>query len=614
MDPQSQSFTPYGNSETWRLQNDVARVQQVQTDHSERIARLERRQDEDARVKSVWGNQSPFPSVLSGGAGGTPNQGMSCTCCSVGSDGGRGRCKNGWRKVREMALWADDEGTAGRLFEASLTSLAPLNQPPSDQFRNFDDEANSLMNSLTNLDAEDEPRRGLGAASRANSVRFDETANQNHFTHSSRPSVDFLSRSSSGGLGSLQMNERSSSHKSEGRASSAHSMRSAASGRANSLNLESTYGLSDSRASPLEPPAIAPGMLLLGSVPAIIRCWMNMNFTHDAQLYAAVCTGSHKSFIDLRLAQNLGYEGLVRAPNESGARTVRLPIFFPEAVPQPASSRSSSPAPQLPKLTIDFDVIESGSDSNDMAIQIFLGSDMLRLHNADILFSSNSMTLFDNERHKLNIPLVRPEHEAVFKSLYVRSGTVSATQGPNEQVKEHQQQNGVGQGSSAASVSSPTTSPPPAVKYRPPGAIAAESSNASVGAGAGSDNDLRPASRQSNASRPLAQPQYRTLGSSRLGHPTSRPRIVFDSSALRLKPEPSHLEQLAPRWLLRHHHACVVDSSNRRKQHGLGILYTQPRSKLSAQGHRHESPQAQDCGSEDLLRRYRVSCRCRRDW
>lgn len=78
MDPQSQSFTPYINSstsETWRLQTDVARVQQVQAEHSERIARLERRQDEDARVRSVWGNQSPFPSVLSGGPGGTPNQG-----------------------------------------------------------------------------------------------------------------------------------------------------------------------------------------------------------------------------------------------------------------------------------------------------------------------------------------------------------------------------------------------------------------------------------------------------------------------------------------------------------------------------------------------------------
>ena len=71
MDPQSQAFTPYSNNDPWSLQTDVVRIQQVQTEHSERIARLERRQDDDARMKSVWGNSSPFPSVLSG----TPQQG-----------------------------------------------------------------------------------------------------------------------------------------------------------------------------------------------------------------------------------------------------------------------------------------------------------------------------------------------------------------------------------------------------------------------------------------------------------------------------------------------------------------------------------------------------------
>ncbi|KAK5726579.1 hypothetical protein LTR15_002464 [Elasticomyces elasticus] len=451
MDPQSQAFTPYTtNSDPWRLQTDVERVQQVQAEHAERIARLERRQDEDARVKSVWGASSPFPSVLSG----TPQQ-------------------------------------------------APQ-QAPSDQFRGFDDEATTLMSSL-HLDAEDEPRRAMGANSRANSVRFDESANQNHFSHSSRASMDFMSRTSSG-LGGLQMTERTSSHKSDGRASSAHSMRSAASGRANSLNLETAYSLGDSNRSPLDTPGLAPGLLLLGCVPAIIRCWMNTNFKHDALLYAAVCTGSFKSYLDLRLINKLGFQDSI-AENEDGIRCVRLPVYFPEAVPHPASSRSSSPVPQLPTLTVSFQVVERATEGDSKALQIFLGSDVLRAHNADILFSSNSMTVFDDERSKLSIPLVRPEDEIAFNTLYISTGSPHTTQEAvksTETAKEHPFLNGLGQGSSAASISSAAASPPPTGKYRPPGAIAAGSGIADMAkaGAASSDTDVRPPSRASVASRP----------------------------------------------------------------------------------------------------------------
>lgn len=49
---------------------EVKQVQIVQAHHAERLMRLERRQTEDAAIKSVW-NPSPFPSVL----GGTPQHG-----------------------------------------------------------------------------------------------------------------------------------------------------------------------------------------------------------------------------------------------------------------------------------------------------------------------------------------------------------------------------------------------------------------------------------------------------------------------------------------------------------------------------------------------------------
>lgn len=67
MDPQSQTFTPTGSQ-----QADPAHLQQVLVEHSERIARLERQHNDDARMKSLWGHNSAFPSILSG----TPQQGQ----------------------------------------------------------------------------------------------------------------------------------------------------------------------------------------------------------------------------------------------------------------------------------------------------------------------------------------------------------------------------------------------------------------------------------------------------------------------------------------------------------------------------------------------------------
>lgn len=424
MDPQSVAFVPHNDS--WRMHNELLRIQQVQADHTDRLLRLERRQDDDARMKSVWGGASPFPSVLSGG---TPQQ-------------------------------------------------VPLHHPPSEQFKDFDDESTNLIGSL-HLDAEEEPRR-MGATSRANSVRFDESANQGHWSHASRSSLDLMPRSASS-LGGLPMNERTSSHKSDGRASSVHSVRSAASGRASSLNLDTAYGLGDPNRSPIDTPSLAPGLLILGSVPSIIRCWMNTDFKHNSLLYAAISSASHKSHVDLRLLRKLGFENRVLS-SPSGGKIIELPVYLPEAVPHPTSSRSSSPAPQVPTLTVEFNVVNYGPEpSETRSIQIFIGSDVLRTHNADIMFSSNSMTLYDDDQCKLSIPLVRPENEATFNTLYTSGEAFPAVAASDNlddtPVQHHSLLNGLGQRSEhvsetakAASAASPSSG-----KYRPPGVIAAES-------------------------------------------------------------------------------------------------------------------------------------------
>jgi ubiquitin carboxyl-terminal hydrolase 4/11/15 len=66
-------FAFASRDDIWHLQNEVKGVYTMQAEHSERISRLERRQEEDSRLKSVWGTSSPFPSIL----GGTPQQGKS---------------------------------------------------------------------------------------------------------------------------------------------------------------------------------------------------------------------------------------------------------------------------------------------------------------------------------------------------------------------------------------------------------------------------------------------------------------------------------------------------------------------------------------------------------
>jgi len=378
MDPQSFVFTP--QNDAWRLSSTLRTFQETQQEHADRLMRLERRQDEDARVKSVWGPSSPFPNVL----GGTPQQGT----------------PNDYPCIKLNTTNKFD-------------SKGPIQQQSMD-FAGFDDEQPASMIRSLHLDADDEPRR-FGAASRANSVRFDESANQTLWSHASRSSVDLpLSRTASGfsGLGGHPLYDRSGSHRSDGRHSSAgHSM----SGRANS------FGPDTLQSTPSEPPGLTPGLFILGSVPSIVRCWLDTNFKHEALLYAAVCSGSYKSYLDIRLISKLGLVERI-SQDINGDTRIKVSMYLPEAVVQSASSRPSSPASHLPVLSVDFTVIDNRQEGVDSkAIQIFLGSDTLRAHNADILFSSNTMTLYDDERQKLSLPLVRPENDETFKSLYITS-------------------------------------------------------------------------------------------------------------------------------------------------------------------------------------------------
>lgn len=260
---------------------------------------------------------------------------------------------------------------------------------------------------ITNLslDHDDERRRG---ASRANSVRFDESAN-NHYGSNSRQSVDLLPLRTGSGLGSHPLSERSLSHRSDGKGSM-----SGLSMRANSFGLEQSRLLGSITSSPKAAGNPPPAFYVLGPVPAIIRCWLTETFSNDSLLYAAICTGSYASCITTSLVHHCGADD--QTFEENGVCKIKLPIYLTEATIHQSSSRSASPAPQVPTLTAKFVIVDSAAE--DRSVQVVLGSDILRAHNADILFSQDKLMIFDEERNRLAIPLVRPENDATYKGLF----------------------------------------------------------------------------------------------------------------------------------------------------------------------------------------------------
>jgi hypothetical protein len=170
-------------------------------------------------------------------------------------------------------------------------------------------------------------------------------------------------------------------------------------------------------ASPLTPP---PGLFLLGPVPSIIRCWLTTDYTNDSLLYAALCSGSFVSSLGSSMIRKLDLEDQV-VRDADGRSSIKLVLYLPEASIYHASSHSTSSTPQLPALTVRFLVRETTPE--DETIQIILGSDLMRSHNADILFSQDKVIMCDDDRNRVFVPLVRPEKDWVYKFLHTAPNT-----------------------------------------------------------------------------------------------------------------------------------------------------------------------------------------------
>ncbi|KAG5969593.1 hypothetical protein E4U58_001320 [Claviceps cyperi] len=361
---------PISRDDLYNLQMEIKQVQYTQTSHAERLMRLEKRNADDSALKSVW--NSPFPGVL----GGTPHQG-------------------------------------------------PVQMPSNDFFDDLDEQGEELLGSLHLGPAEEEPVR-RGAASRANSVRFDESAlhGSSWGGQSNRQLEDFGRIRPGSGL----MLERSLSHKSDGRHSSAghsihsHSHHSVASGHASSIGLDNNYVVGDDDTSFFGAPVPPVSLYVLGTVPSIIRCWLTTNFGHATLLYADVCTGSQKSVVESSLLRELDL--LEEVERDSlGVYRIRLNVFLAEAVVTRHDSRHGAPPNgAVPSMAVMFEVLGMGIESTSPAadhkgIRIYIGSDALRAHSADVLFSQNTMVLYGDEHERLRVPFVRPEDENLFRNI-----------------------------------------------------------------------------------------------------------------------------------------------------------------------------------------------------
>ena len=57
---------PFASREDiWRVHEEVKDLIAMQMEHGERLSKLERRREDDTRIKNLWGPFSPFPYAVS---------------------------------------------------------------------------------------------------------------------------------------------------------------------------------------------------------------------------------------------------------------------------------------------------------------------------------------------------------------------------------------------------------------------------------------------------------------------------------------------------------------------------------------------------------------------
>jgi len=142
------------------------------------------------------------------------------------------------------------------------------------------------------------------------------------------------------------------------------------------------------------------------SAPTVIRCWLGMDCSYDSILFALICTGSSKSWIDASLVARCGFKDKIWT--EDGEKRISLSLFLGSAS-VPTESISSHTT--LPRLKIEFTVLQSPErPHNQKLVQIVLGSDILSAIKADVLFSKRQLTFVVRDGQKVYVDFEPDAH------------------------------------------------------------------------------------------------------------------------------------------------------------------------------------------------------------
>ncbi|KAF3913641.1 hypothetical protein ABW21_db0205197 [Orbilia brochopaga] len=329
----------FGVDDFWKLQHEVKELKASQSAIMKRLQRIERRDEEATRIKSLWKSPNLFPTLLSSSS--------------------------------SVANQAQTNGVPSSYHQSSRSETTNLH---------FDDlDPQPHIEPYADLESE-LPRRG---ASRANSVRFDD-AIQNHWINDPHDSVEdnyFPASRSISQLGGHMLSERSASSKSDGRH---NSLNSHSVGFDNQSFFDADLGVplvnsSSSHSALSKPPKIE------WASTAQIACRLNP-FAEES-FTAYISSASVDSVIDFDIVSKLNLRESLRH-RENGKLQIQLSLYFFESDILSSSSSDNN----MSKVTVEFTVLVTEKDGICPS-SIVMGNDILMARQADISFSRQQLDI-----------------------------------------------------------------------------------------------------------------------------------------------------------------------------------------------------------------------------